>query len=369
MSRIKILVVEDEEVIALDLEKRLKKLGYEVIAVFPSSREAIVQLEFNLPNLIIMDVILKDSINGINIGDIIRQTFNLPIIYLTTYNDPRILEKNQKYQSFSYLLKPIEEREMVATIEIAISRHEAEKKIKQAYLKEQEINQLKSHFIAAASHEFRTPLTTISSSVDLLKIYSQNTMDDLKNKHFSRIHSLINDMTELLDILLSLSQIEANQLFIKSEPLKVVSFCQNLIVDLEERKQKKLNIILTSSKPFIIVKLKKRLLHLILGNLLDNAINYSTPGQAINLQIEERDQQILFSIRNRGIGIITEEKNKVFEYFYRGSNVGNIKGRGLGLAIVKNCVKLHDGQITIDSEVGIGTTVMISIPLNYSVIY
>ena len=365
MSGIKILVVEDEEIMAFDLETTLKKLGYEVTAVVSSEREAISQVECNLPNLIFMNIMAKNGMNGIQTGEKIRKRFNLPIIYLTASTDRKSLDKATEKQPFSFLLKPYQEREIITTIEIALARHEAEIKINQAWLKEKEINQLKANFITAASHEFRTPLTTISSSIDLLEIYSKEDLDERKAKHFARIHHLIGDMTKLLDDLLLLSQIESNQLTIKFEPLDIVHFCQNLVADVQDKRQRKINLNLTSLELDLKVKFDRQLLQLILSNLLDNAIKYSTQEQAIYLKIENQREEMFFYIQDQGIGICTEEKMMIFESFYRGSNVGNINGRGLGLTIVKNCVKLHGGQINIESKLAQGTKVIVKLPLSY----
>jgi signal transduction histidine kinase len=101
-----------------------------------------------------------------------------------------------------------------------------------------------------------------------------------------------------------------------------------------------------------------------LTNLLSNAVKFSPQGGVVSFDLVGQPGQAIFRIRDEGIGIPTEERERLFELFYRASNVGTIQGTGLGLAIAKKCVDLHQGQITVDSEVGVGTTFTVTLPLN-----
>ena len=365
MSDTKILVVEDEEIVAFDLETTLNDLGYEVTAVVASGEEAIDQVQENTPDLVLMDIMLKTSMNGIQAADEIRKKLGLPIVYLTAHADLKTLEQTKNTQPFGYLLKPFEDRELFTTVEIALSRHEAETKINQAWHREKELNQLKESFITAAAHEFRTPLTSIRSSVDLLQLYSQSSLDAKQNRHFERINYLIEEMVDMLDELLLLSKIESNQLEFNPALVNVVRFCQDFLTDFQAKQRNWANLNLICNQFPIYGCLDENLLRIIMSNLLSNAIKYSPQSAPIDCSISSDNDQVNFKIQDQGIGIFTEDMDKVFESFYRGGNVGKVKGRGLGLSIAKNCVNLHGGQISIDSKVDQGTTCTVTLPLNY----
>ncbi len=365
MSGIEILVVEDEEIVAFDIETTLSSLGYNVSAVFATAEEAIAQIKTSPPQLVLMDIMLKGEINGIQAADIIRQHCHIPVVYLTAYADLNTLERAKITEPYGYLLKPFEERELLTTIEIALSRHQAEARLHQALLKEQELNQLQANFIAAAAHEFRTPLTTISSSVDLLELYTKELMDTRKQKHFNRIHDSINQMVHLLDDLLLISKVEADRLDFQATPLDLIPFCQDLVAEIQAQITTNSSIDFISTTQHLEACIDKDLLRRILTNLLKNAIQYSPAGKPISLTVSAQQQKIYFQIQDQGIGISSADQRQIFSSFQRGTNVGNTKGRGLGLSIVKTCVSLHGGQITIDSKVDLGTKVTVSLPQRY----
>ncbi len=243
-------------------------------------------------------------------------------------------------------------------------RKRAEAEIRLALEKEKELSDLKSRFITTTSHEFRTPLTTISFSVGLLKNYSHNWSEEKKLTHFERIEVAIKQMTELLEDVLFIGKAEAGKLQfnpVLSEPEK---FCGSLVEELQLITGNKHKIIFVNRANFVRPWLDEKLLRHILNNLLSNSIKYSPNGGEIHLEYFEKDEAVVFQIRDRGIGIPPEDQQRLFESFHRASNVENISGTGLGLAIVKKCVDLHGGQIVMESEVGVGTTFTVTLPLN-----
>lgn len=387
MPNAKLLIVEDEEIVAFDIESTLKSLGYEVLAVFASGEEAIACLANLHPDLVLMDIMLKGEIDGIQAADVIHKNFNIPIVYLTAYGDVRTLERAKVTEPFGYLIKPFEERELYTAVEIALSRHRAEEKMRLALEKEQELNKLKSLFVANASHEFRTPLATIRSSTELLERYYQEFMDEKRSKHFHRIQTAINQMLQLLDDLLVIGKADTNKLEFKPAPLDLVGFCYYLLEEIQLNTGSQLKIItgdhvqllgynknaVTSeaSKQIFFISQGKcnnvcvdaNLLRQILTNLLSNAIKYSPGETKIIFELSCRDEKVTFRIQDQGIGISPEDQKQLFEPFYRAANVGSIKGTGLGLSIVKKCVELHGSKINVESTVGVGTTFIVTLPL------
>ena len=379
MPNAKLLIVEDEEIVAFDIESTLKSLGYEVLAVVASGEEAIAFAAKIHPDLVLMDIMLKGSIDGIQAAEEINKHFNIPVIYLTAYGDISTLDRAKITQPFGFLVKPFEERELYTAIEIALSRHQAEEKMRQALEKEKELSQLKSLFVANASHEFRTPLATIRSSGELLERHCQDCMDEKKSKHFYRIQTAVNQMIQLLDNLLVIGKAEADKLEFNPAPLNLIKFCNNLVEELQLNAGSKHSlgkdahpqgmadvpkiIVFTSRGDCTNACMDENLLRQILTNLLSNAIKYSPKGEIVTFELSCQDKVAIFRIQDRGIGISLEDQEQLFEPFYRAANVGTIKGTGLGLSIVKKCVDLHNSHIFVESEVGVGTTFTVTLPL------
>ncbi len=393
MPHVKLLIVEDEEIVAFDIEDILKSLGYEVSAIVASGEEAIAFCTTIKPDLVLMDIMLKGDMDGTQAAEEIKKNFNIPVIYLTAYGDTKTLDRAKTTEPFGYLVKPFEERELHTAIEIALFRHQAEERMRLALEKEKEISELKSLFVANASHEFRTPLATIRSSAELLERYSRESMDEKKSKHFHRIQVGIEQMLQLLDDLLIVGKAEAGRLEFNPVPLDLVEFCHELVEELQlslgsqqvlngkvmafgqlalsvdegAQTQAKPNhsqeIAFISKRQSITAYLDSNLLRQILTNLLSNAIKYSPKGAPVFFELSYQDELVTFRIQDRGIGISPEDQKQLFEAFYRAGNVGEIKGTGLGLSIVKKCVDLHGGHIAVESQLNIGTTFTVTLPL------
>ena len=366
MSDTRILVVEDEEIVALDIESTLQALGYDVPFVFAFAEEAVERIAEVKPDLVLMDIRLKGKMDGIEAAQKIRECFSIPVIYLTANADLATLQRAKVTEPFGYVLKPFEERELQTTIEIALSRHQAEQRMRQTLEKEKELSELKSRFISIASHEFRTPLTVIRGSIDLLERYCQEVMDEKKRKHFQRIDKSIDQMLQLLDDVLLIGKAEAGKLEFKPAPLDIVDFCNNLVEPLQLNASQH-EIVFTSSGPCDDACMDEHLLRQILTNLLSNAIKYSTEGGTIKFDLIGQDCQVIFRIQDWGIGIPSADLQKLFEPFHRAKNVGIIQGTGLGLSIIKKSVEVHGGEVTVESEVGLGTTFTVTLPKNAQV--
>ncbi len=281
---------------------------------------------------------------------------------------------------------------------LMIQRKQAEGEIRNALDKEKELTELKSRFISMTSHEFRTPLTTIQSSSELLQHYSQKFTEERKLNHLHRIQVSVKHMTKLLDDVLIIGKAEAGKLELNPVPLDLESFCRHLVEELQLNNNKKHEIIFNCSKKienwglgsgnkgetvasqFDKVEasssqspvpspqspspcMDEKLLWQILENLLSNALKYSPSGSTVEMALSCFPDRAVFQIRDQGIGIPREDQARLFETFHRATNVGTIAGTGLGLAIVKKCVDIHQGQIAVESEVGVGTTFTVTLPI------
>lgn len=246
-------------------------------------------------------------------------------------------------------------------------RKQVEAEIRKALETAKELSDLKSSFITMTSHEFRTPLSIISSSAGLLKDYSHKLDEAKKLKHLQRIQSTVIYMTQLLEDVLLINRAEAGRLEFNSSPLDLMEFCSGLVEELQLGIHTNHTIALRTACDTYLTKnadMDEKLLRQILSNLLSNAIKYSAPGSKVHFDIACQNTVVVFQIKDEGIGITPEDQVHLFESFHRGKNVGNISGTGLGLAIVKKCVELHRGQIAVASVVGVGTTFTVTLPLN-----
>ena len=250
----------------------------------------------------------------------------------------------------------------------------AEKQLLSALAKAQELNDLKSRFISMTSHEFRTPLTTILGSAEILKYYGHKWDDQKKMKYLDRIYSTVQHMTGMLDDVLLLGRIESGRIELQpTSGINICEFTQSLVEELTIGIGKEHQILLTcgeKDKPTAssgIYHLDEKILRHILINLLTNAIKYSPKGSVIQFcTFTDRSDRVTFQIKDQGIGIPLADREHLFESFHRAENVGNIQGTGLGLSIVKKSVDLHQGEIYCQSQINQGSTFTVILPSIYT---
>nr|WP_242055522.1 ATP-binding protein [Nostoc flagelliforme] len=246
---------------------------------------------------------------------------------------------------------------------LIMQRQLIEEEISKALQQEIELSELKSRFITMTSHEFRTPLTTILSSAELLEYYSQNWSQEKKVEHLQRIQASVEQMTHLLNDVLLLGKAEAGKLQYQPCPANLFKFCSDLVEELQLGDGKKHTIEFIKKFECNTIYMDEKLLRSILSNLLSNAIKYSSKGSIVQLIVYCHLKDIVFQVKDCGIGIPAEDIPRLFDPFHRARNVNDIPGTGLGMAIVKKAVDLHRGQITVNSQIDVGTIFTVILPL------
>lgn len=227
-----------------------------------------------------------------------------------------------------------------------------------------ELSALKSRFITMASHEFRTPLTVISSSAAILKSFGKKLSEEKKQKHLETIQNYVQHTTRILDDILLINQAESEAILFNPEPLDILNFCGALVEELQLNTSTHTLVFTCQEQNGLTdTYMDRSLLQQIITNLLSNAIKFSSKGDEVNLDLTIKETNVIFQVKDRGIGIPPEDQKHLFETFYRGQNVGTIQGTGLGLSIVEKCVKLHGGNAIVESELGKGTVFTITLPL------
>ncbi|MDJ1177862.1 ATP-binding protein [Roseofilum sp. BLCC_M91] len=362
MGEIDILIVEDELLIAKGLARKLKKLGYQVMDIVSSGEEAIHYSITHKPNLILMDIVLEGEIDGIEAAEKINEFQSIPIIYLTAYADDSTLVRAEDTNYYGYLLKPCKERELYATIKMAIKKWEEDQILRQSLAIAKAKNEEKARYLSLTSHDLRNPLTTIQVSAEMLKDYGDKLSEEKKQKHLEWIKSSVKNINTLLEDILTLNQADAGKITFEPKLVNVVELSESIVHDFEAIATAQHQITLRTTDPKIILSCDFKLLYHILGNLLSNAIKYSPDGGSITLDISLTSTEVTFVVEDQGIGFPPDYQSKLFNQFERASNVGSIKGTGLGLSIVKYAVECHGGTISLSSEEGVGTKAIVSLP-------
>lgn len=245
-------------------------------------------------------------------------------------------------------------------------RKKAEDEARKSFEKERELNELKSKFVSIASHEFRTPLSTVMSSASLIQQYKDKGEYEKVDKHVQRIKSSVNHLTLILNDFLSLGKLEEGKVDINTEKIEIEVFMNEITEEvkafLKEGQQIKINCDMAAKT----LESDSRILRNIMFNLISNASKYSDLNKHIFLSCSRRNSSVVFGVRDEGIGIPEQDHKHLFDRFFRASNAGNVQGTGLGLNIVKRYADLLNGNITFESEYGKGSIFYVEIPDNLS---
>lgn len=400
----KILVTEDDEFMADFLEISLTKIGYQPIGIAYTGLEAIEKCNEQLPDLVLMDIELPGELDGIRAADVIRKKHNIPVIYVTGNTDHKILKRALESNPNGYILKPINGEQLYPIIEMCMRRHKLEyqlrnlneqleekvkdrtkelsskntileheiykrraieEELKYSLAKEKELNELKSRVVTIVSHEFKTPLTTILSSAQLIEHHLKKQSTDKIKPHSETIIKSVNLLTQIINETLFLSKAESGRMEIKIQAFNPMSFLLNLIDDLRLGigQNHQFHFYENEEHPLPhSFETDALLLKQILTNLLGNAIKYSPSNPDIKIKARYENNVLTIAIKDKGIGIPEEDQKYLFRMFNRASNTTNIEGTGIGLAIVKKCLDLLGGSIYIESKENIGSTFYVSLP-------
>lgn len=242
--------------------------------------------------------------------------------------------------------------------ETLIQLQNSKEELTKALSKEKELSDLKSRFVSMASHEFRTPLSTILSSASLVAKYTETVQQENRDKHIQRIKTSVNNLTDLLNEFLSIGKIEDGKIIAHYTEFNLKEMLTVVCAEMQSLVKPGQKIIYTHTGPEV-VNLDPSLLRNIFLNLLSNAIKFSPERGLITITTNAAGRELTITVKDSGIGISKEDQEHLFERFFRGTNASNIQGTGLGLHIVSKYIELMDGQISYNSELEKGTEFMI----------
>ncbi|MBF2065272.1 MAG: hybrid sensor histidine kinase/response regulator [Calothrix sp. C42_A2020_038] len=329
-------------------------------------------------DIVLLDLTLPDSQGLDSLPALIDQAPSLPIVVLTNTNDEELAVEAVRQGAQDYLIKrQINGSMLLRSLRYAIERKQALENLRAVnhtlemrveeytaeLIKKQEINEFKSEFVSMLSHDIRNPLNTILLAAGLLQNNQDRLSEEKKLSHFKLIRSAIKNMAQLLDEASFIGKADSGKINCEFVEINLEQFCRYLIEELQlTLAEKHINLIFKASTPCIGLGDENLLRH-ILSNLLSNAIKYSPEGSDVRFELLKDGNQVIFQIQDSGIGIPEEDLPKIFQPFHRADNVAGIPGTGLGLSIVKKCVDAHGGKILVSSQLEVGTTFTVTLPL------
>jgi signal transduction histidine kinase len=403
VTKTKVLIVEDEAIVAADLANKLGHLGYRVIASVPSGEDAITIAGEQRPDIVLMDIRLSGPLDGIETAERMRRAHAIPVVYVTAHSDPDTLTKALGTDPFGYVLKPFVDRELRTQIEIALYKHrselvlrENEERLRQRKEELERLNEelkdinrgmvglyaeldekakelrradeIKTRFLSNISHEFRTPLNSIFALSGLLLDRTDGELTSEQEKQVGFIRKAADSLLELVNDLLDLAKIRAG----KVEVYPVEFDAANLFSALRGMLRSLVNpaVTLVFEEPEGIPSLytDEGKVSQILRNFISNALKFTERGEVrVGTRHDEESGTVTFSVSDTGVGIGREDQERIFEEFTQLASPAQsqFKGTGLGLPLCRKLAELLGGRIELESEVGLGSKFSVTLPVRY----
>ena len=346
------------------LKKLLQEKGYEVLGY---EDEESLKLD--------VDLCIVDSFAIRKIQNKVQQLRKelepvfLPFVLLTSEERVTLLSDDLQNTVDEVVLTPIKKKELLVRIKTLLRSRCLSLELRAKNEKLQELTIIKNRFFSIAAHDLRNPLNVIYGSTQLLETYSEALSKEKKQELIGRVKQAIKNMNILIEDTLIMTKAEEGKLELNLSLINLEDFCQNLAREFELiYRERQIDVtanysIPESNEDAKLTPMDPKIIRHILGNLLSNALKYSTQKDPVKLEFNCQSDEVTFIVEDKGIGIPQSNLNNLFKPFSRASNVGAISGSGLGLSIVKQCVDLFGGTIEVTSEVGVGTTFIINLPI------
>lgn len=358
MAETEILIVEDERIVALDLQYQLRRLGYTVSDVASSGEQALRIAEEAQPDVVLMDIRLGGALDGVEAAEELRTFFEVPVVFLTAYADDRTLERAKATEPFGYLLKPFEERELQVAIEIALYRHAMERQLREYAAELEARNRELDAYAHTVAHDLKHPLSLIVGYADVLLSYEAAMPEGDLRVCAEGIAGTARKMSSVIDELLRMG--EVRQADVNMQPLdmaRIVEAAQERLRPMIEQREAEIDLpedwpTALGHEPWI---------EQVWINYLSNAIKYGGDpprielGAAVSSGANSSHGMVRFWVRDNGPGLKEEEQERLFMPFTR---LGDLRaeGHGVGLCIVRRIVEKLDGKVGVESCGGEGST-------------
>ncbi len=367
----KIVVIDDETESLNELVDWLQSDGYEVISAV-QGRLGLEAIQQEIPDLIVCDILMPEM-DGHEVLIELRSdpTLNhIPFVFLTKVTDRDSIRKGMNLGADDYITKPVTRTELLNAVQSRLNKQAVQDAQAQslinilnlAFSEEREKRLVKSRMIAMFSHDFRNPLSSVLMSSYIIRNYEDRLSSERKNQQLDRIDGAIHLLIQMLDDMMVVAEMEEGQLKYKPQLTNLTALVEVIAEEFRLIDQDAHQLVVCTTAQSWIQADPKLLRHII-ANLISNAIKYSPISSEITISLSEGDGRINLLVQDHGIGIPKNNLPDLFEPFYRASNTKDVQGTGLGLSIVKDCVERHHGHIDVTSEVGMGTTFVVELPV------
>jgi len=368
---IKVLVIEDEALLRREVVQWLTLEDYDAFEA-ADGIEGVNQAFQHQPDLIICDITMP-RLDGHGVLLELRShpsTAATPFIFVTARASHEDVRRGMDLGADDYISKPFTRLELLGAIQARLEKkaafeHKQQDQIallESALAQEHDQRMLKAKLVAMFSHDFRNPLASILASNSLLRNYRDRLSHDRQELHFGRVEDAVRQLIQMLDDMLMIARMETGHLDFTPQRLNPEQFFQKLIDEFQTIHEATHHLIYICHFKGDI-EADPALLRQIASNLISNAIKYSPKESEVHISVQIVDKEMIFAVQDHGIGIPETDQTSLFQSFQRASNVSGLPGTGLGLAIIQQAVELHRGSIRLDSQVGVGTTVTVRIPI------
>ncbi len=398
-----ILIVEDDIVAATLLKKTLVDLGHSVVGVAMEGRRAIQMARETRPQLMMVDYQLEDDLNGADVTRQVLEEQAVAVIYVTSKSDKETLDSIAQTNPDGYILKPFNRKEIGMVINTVLEkfnqqkilnslneelgikvemtneelknsleklkievelRKEAEIRLKEALKREKEFSDIKSRLAASISHEFKTPLTSILSSTQILQMRNEGSENEAANaKHLTRIEESTMHLKKILSNILFIENSGLEGAGNSETIIELEDFVKSVISEVSNEYRQSSPVTMNIYNAPETISTYSELLKQILINLTSNALKYSPKKSPVAVNVTGKKDELIFEFIDQGIGIPEEDQQHLFQYFFRAKNTDTISGNGLGLAITKNFATILNADLTFISAQNKGTTFILRLPI------
>jgi signal transduction histidine kinase len=363
---IRVVIVEDERLVARDIAQILQDEGYVICAIASDGETAIKNILDSAPDLVLLDIRIKGAIDGIDVAKFIQSFCDIPLVYLSAFSDAETLKRAQLTNPMGYVVKPFRSEQLLSTITIALTTHSAKHT-------EQQESVLKDKFLSIIREELRNPLNAILGFSECLKQEMLGTVNSEQIEALQAINSSGNHLLKMINRIIDLSMLEAGKLTLQSDLAPITPICHSAIDQIKaEASQKSIQIEVNIAEDLPYLMIDERRMFQVLVNLLQNAVKFTPNDGLISLIVKhnldsiltEQTTTIQISVIDTGIGIEPQKIAKLFQPFNQFDKSYNRQnnGIGLGLAFVKRIVELHGGKVEVHSKLAEGSCFTVSLP-------
>lgn len=363
---LEVLIVEDSRTQAMSLTLQLEGLGF-VVRVAETLEAAVAALEERASDVILLDLELPDATGLEGLARLHGAFGEVPIVVLTSSHGQELAIEALQKGAEDYMNKDSNEPGAIErSLRYAIERHQQRNELVALAGELEELNRQKDHVMGVVAHDLRNPLSVVRGYSDFLLSGATGDLEGEQEEIVVTMRRASDYMLQMVEDLLDFTRIQAGVMELEREPTdlaELVREAMRVVVMIAQQKGIEIAMVLAEDLPE--APLDRHKIRQVIDNLLTNAVKFSHRGSRVELRLERFGEQAHLSVQDHGVGIPPEDLPKVFEAFQktRAKPTGGERSTGLGLAIVRNIVSAHGGDIWVESEVGVGSTFHVSLPL------